>query len=93
MTLLVIFHHHYHAITASFLIDKAPECFQTYLAGVPYLRTITGPHKTRISRIYGNELLIGETTLPSQHNCQDLCHQREDTRNEVAAELSYMNMV
>ena len=34
MTLLVIFHHHCQAITAFYMIDKAPECCQTYLAGV-----------------------------------------------------------
>ena len=87
------FLNHYHrTITAFHMPDKTSKYYQTYLFGVPYLRTIIRPHKTRTSRLYGKKLSPGETALVLRNVRQDLCHQHEDTRNEVAAELSYINI-
>jgi len=72
--------------------DKTSEYYQTYLAGASYLGTIIRPHKTRISRFYGKKLSPRETALVFANIHGDFWHQHEDTRNEVAPELSYMNI-
>lgn len=45
-----------------------------------------------IFRFYGKKLSLRETALVFADIRRHFWHQHEDTRNEIAAELSYMNI-